>query len=225
MFKVITNHPVAIDSDDHNHPEGIFYDNNLDVGFVNSAESYFQNRKISFLDQGCAGGALAIEFHNRGHLSIGIDGSDQALNPSQWLIEEKKRMPNGHENWKKYHDEILFTCDLAKEYTIEHNGELAKFDLITSWDVMEHFNPEDVDQVLASTAKHLKPDGIFVANIALFQSGRHESDYNIDYHKTVRDSQFWHERLEKFFSKIDYPFTATNRRSGPMYLLYAGKKL
>lgn len=229
MLQLVTDHPIAIDSDDHKHPEGVFYDNNLNIDFVNSVENYFKNKdQIYFMDQGCAGGALAVEFFKRGHKSIGLEGSDQILNPSEELLKEKTKNPEGHENWKQYFNQILFTCDLTKEYKILEDNNTVQFDLITSWDVMEHFNEEDVDNVLSLTYKHLKSGGMFIANIALFQSGRMhhpECKYEILYHKTVKDSNWWEHKLSKYFSKIDYPFSCTNRQVNHSHFLYAGKKI
>lgn len=230
MFSVKTNHPVAYDSKDHLYPEGVFWDNNVSLDFVRSVELYF-GKKIDFMDQGCAGGALVVEMHKRGHRSLGLEGSDQLLNPTDMMLKEYGKTPVGFENWQVYGNFNLFTCDLSKEYEVFWDESPAKFDLITSWDVMEHFKPEDVDQVLTSVHKHLKEDGLFVASIAIFQSYRqpsplgagHLSVEHVEYHESVFPESWWLEKCDKYFERIDYPFGITNRGIH-QHLLFCGRK-
>jgi len=228
MFKVITNHPVAVDADDHLHPEGVFYDNNLNPAFVNDVEKFYGENKINFLDQGCSGGALAIEFHKRGHNSLGLEGSDQILKPSSELMTEKKgRKPAGYDNWQEFHGKNLFTCDITKEYQILLDDKPFEADLITSWDVMEHFHENQVEEVIKQTVKHMKVGGLFIANISLIQSGRlhnPECTYEIHYHKTVQPAEWWLDKLNKYLTQVPCPFANHNRAVFSHHLLYAGVK-
>jgi 2-polyprenyl-3-methyl-5-hydroxy-6-metoxy-1,4-benzoquinol methylase len=83
-MKVITEHKVATESPDHLFPWGTARDNTTDLGFIDEIENYF-NKKIKTLDIGCSGGQLTIDFHNRGHLAIGIEGSDFSLNMEEQI--------------------------------------------------------------------------------------------------------------------------------------------
>ena len=86
-MKVITDHPVALNSPDHIFPWGTKRDNTTDVGFIEEIEDYFGRRnKIKALDIGCSGGQLTIDFCMRGHDAIGIEGSDLRKNMSYWSI-------------------------------------------------------------------------------------------------------------------------------------------
>jgi len=51
-----TDHPIAVDSDDHRFPRGTLHDDTRWPRFCAAAESIFPGRKIRFLDIGCAGG-------------------------------------------------------------------------------------------------------------------------------------------------------------------------
>jgi cyclopropane fatty-acyl-phospholipid synthase-like methyltransferase len=231
MITVKTNHPIAIDSLDHIYPEGVYYDNNVSETFVNDVQKFF-NKKINFLDLGCAGGALSVRMHELGHKSIGIDGSDGCLNIKDYVIKHfNGNLPLGYSNWKTYVNKILFTADITKNYEILENNQLVKFDLITCWDVMEHFEPNQVEDFLLNIEKHLNPGGIFIASIALFDSGSNtqwEDSPNINYHKSVFPADWWLPKLENHLNTTAYPFSVCNREyigfNGDSYLLYTGTK-
>lgn len=232
MFNVKTDYPVAINSDDHKYPEGIYYDNNCNFKFVQDVEQYFNSKPINFMDLGCAGGELVCQIHKRGHNSVGLEGSDHCLNIRPDMIKEVGREPAGMQNWQIYGNKNLFTCDVTKPYEVIQDNNLFQCDLITCWDVMEHFEPDEVDMFLMQTHKHLKDKGIFIASIALFDSGRHAESQNtpagLNYHKSVFNSYWWLKRLQNYFKQIAYPFSVTNRDidplGGPGYLIYAGVK-
>lgn len=224
MIKIQTNYPIASDSLDHLYPEGVYYDNNVSINFINQIESFYVfinnkiDHKINFLDLGCAGGALSVAMHERGHKSIGIDGSDQCINIVPEVYNHFGRLPYGYDNWKKYYNDILFTCDVTKEFSILENDEILKFDLITCWDVMEHFNENSIDSFLEQVCKHLKNDGIFMGSIAMFDSGTNNpwTDVknpieDINYHNSVFPKNWWIDRFLKYFNVYNYPFSITNR--------------
>ena len=75
-MKVITDYPVAYESKDHTEPWGTKGDNNTSLPYIEEIEKHFGGKKINFLDIGCSGGQLVVDLHNRGHKSIGIEGSD-----------------------------------------------------------------------------------------------------------------------------------------------------
>jgi Methyltransferase domain len=236
MIKVKTEYPIAADSDDHKYPEGVYYDNNITYKFVEEIENYFGNKQINLLDLGCAGGELVCRMVDRGHSkSVGLEGSDHCLNLKPEMVDEIGFLPLGYTNWRDYAHKNLFTCDITKEYQILDDDKPMEFDLITSWDVMEHFEPDSVDTFLQQIYNHIKPNGLFISQIALFHSGRHSNSKNtpndLDYHKSVFPRDWWLEKINKYYNQIDYPFSVGNRDQtygsslqNPSYLIYAGIK-
>lgn len=237
MITLETKFPLAVDSDDHIYPEGAFIDNNVNLRFIEGVERYYDGRKIDFMDLGCAGGGLVCEMHKRGHNSVGLEGSDTCLNPSRELVDKVQALPAGFGNWQTYGNNRLFTCDVTKRYQVYEDGQPLQFDLITCWDVMEHFYPDQIETFLRMVYNHMKPNGIFLASIALFDSGRHphlvaadpNTPENLNYHKSVYGPEWWLERVNVFFNRIPFPFDQANRLSVPVeqnerYLTFVGVK-
>lgn len=232
MITVITNHPIAEDSDDHKYPDGIHYDNGFSWLFADNVESYF-NRKIDILDLGCAGGGLVTGMINRGHNAVGLEGSDHCLNVNKNLVDKLGTMPLGYENWQTYGNKNLFTCDITYDYEIRNNDQLMQFDLITCFDVMEHFYEERIETFLKMVTKHLKDDGIFFASIALYTLIKDKlvEDGQVEYHKSLFTKEKWIDMLTNHLIQIDFPFSITNRGHDPnfdphnWYLTFAGRKL
>jgi cyclopropane fatty-acyl-phospholipid synthase-like methyltransferase len=83
-----------------------------------------------------------------------------------------------------------------------------KFDLITCFDVMEHFHEHELDMFFKMIQYHLKPQGIFVASIALFDLIK---DEGVNWHKSVYPKKRWVKKNSKYLKKIPYPFNITNR--------------
>lgn len=231
MYNIVTKNPIAIDSDDHHYPDGVHLDNWCNPQLIHDIETYFNNKKIDFLDLGCAGGGLTVGMLQRGHNALGLEGSDHCLNLNSSVINKLGSLPLGFQNWKIYGNKNLFTCDVTYDYSIiNENNLVQKFDLITCMDVMEHFYEDRIDKFLEMVTNHLKPNGIFVAIIALFHLEKDKilDDGKVDYHKSLFSHEKWYEILGKYLNKKDYPFTCTNREmrstSDDQYLLYAGTK-
>lgn len=210
MITLLTDHPIAEDSDDHHHPDGIYFDNSLHHNFVSSVENYFQ-RPIKLLDLGCAGGQLVVHMLGKGHDAVGLEGSDHCLNMDMNAVKLMRQMPLGYKNWQMHGRKNLFTCDVTYDYEIQQNNELMKFDLITCFDVMEHFFPERIDTFCQMVLKHLAPEGMFVASIALFELAKDGAVY----HNSLFPREKWHDILSKHFKSIEFPFECTNRGHGP----------
>ena len=153
MFVVKTDFPVACDSPDHLRPLGTRIDNNTNVKLIEEMESFFPGRKIFSLDLGCSGGQFVVDQFNRGHLALGIEGSD-------YSITHKRA------NWPEFHGKLLFTADLTKPFEIFTEGKPARFDVITAWEVLEHLKPEDLQGILTRIEALLDDDGIFFGSIA-----------------------------------------------------------
>jgi len=212
MIKVDTKFPIAYESADHIHPEGIYCDNNLNLSFIEQLESFLNQKKINFMDIGCAGGEMVCEMYRRGHISVGLEGSDQCLNVRPEMVTEVGKEPLGKSNWEKYGNQILFTCDVTKPFSVFKDDELMKFDVITCFDVIEHFEPEDQSNFIQNIKKHLKNDGIFLAAIAMFNAGRSVGTDDIEYHKSIFPVEWWQNKFqENEMIEISYPFNTTNR--------------
>ena len=152
MTQVVTSNPVAVNSPDHINPYGTSRDNSTNLKFVKEIKDK-HGHPINFLDIGCSGGQLVVDFHITGNFAIGLEGSDYSVK---------------HEraNWPVYHNKILFTCDCSKPFFIlDDDGFFIQFDVITAWEVIEHFSPHDLSQVFLNISNHLKPGGSFYGTI------------------------------------------------------------
>jgi hypothetical protein len=113
-LKVITEKSVALESPDHIFPVGTKNDNSTESNYISEVENYFDNKKINVMDIGCAGGQLAVDFYNRGHNSIGLEGSDYNIKHKQF-------------NWTEYHEKVLWTADLTKPLkVVDENGNVIR---------------------------------------------------------------------------------------------------
>lgn len=203
MITVQTNYPIATDSPDHIMPWGTANDNFSSQEFINELLQNY-SEPISFLDLGCSGGQLVIDIHNRGHLSIGLEGSDYSIVHSR-------------ANWPTYYNKNLFTCDVTKPYKIFKDNEQVLFDVITAWEVVEHISNEDLYPFFKQVNDNLKPGGIFLASIAT-----HEDVINgVTLHQSVHSQEVW---LNEVFPRIldgttlqvfPYPFQH-KVRNGPL---------
>lgn len=215
-MKVITKYPVAVDSPDHLYPWGTSADNSTSIGFIEEIENYFLNEKISFLDIGCSGGQLVVDFFERGHTSVGIEGSNFSV-------------VNERANWPKYHNKCLFTCDASKQYEITNdNDEIIKFDCISSWEVIEHIHPDELDQFFSNISKHMHKKSIFVGSISLVSDchtcgGRTQEP--VELHQSLFSKEIWvNEILSKYFIVEEYPFNHKVRNEPNSFFVKLIKK-
>lgn len=190
MIEIRTNNPVAYDSPDHIQPWGTANDNYTSVEFINEIEDFFiknKKDKIKFLDLGCSGGQLVIDFLNRGHFSVGLEGSDYSARI-------------GRANWGDYYNKNLFTCDITKPYSVHENDKTILFDLITAWEVVEHISTEDLYNFFNLINKNLSYEGIFLASIAT-----HEDVVNgVRLHQSVFPKTEWIENIiPKIIEEMD----------------------
>lgn len=191
-MKIVTDHAVAYDSPDHIFPWGTKRDNTTDLGFIAEIENYFDGKKIKTLDIGCSGGQLTIDFNNRGHAAIGIEGSDYSV-------------LHNRANWPQHHNKCLFTCDAAKPFEIVNDKDRpVQFDLITAWEVVEHICPDGLEQFFFNIKKHMTTDAIFCASIAPIP----DVVEGHVLHQSVFNKKTWYnEILPKYFTRIsELPF-------------------
>ncbi|KIU27517.1 hypothetical protein SR39_29630 [Methylobacterium radiotolerans] len=202
--RVVTAKALADDTPDHLFPRGTAVDNTRSPRFVAACETQFGSR-LRHLDIGSAGGGLVWDFTQRGHFSIGIEGSD-------WSRKEQRA------EWRTIPDR-LFTADVRFPFRVEDEaGECRKFDLVTAWELFEHIPEADLLTLLHSICRHLRPGGVVVASIATF-ADRDEAGH--DFHATIRDRAWWEDvfmasgliPIESPFQLRDYPRGSGNPRA------------
>jgi SAM-dependent methyltransferase len=190
-YELITDFPVAIQSNDHLHPRGTKYDNTRHPRFVAACEKQFSNKQLSFLDLGCAGGGLVYDFLHRGHHAIGLEGSDfSKINQrAEWRV-----IPNN-----------LYTCDITKPFLIKNLSKdcNAQFDIISMWEVLEHILEADQPVMFKNIYDHLATGGYFVGSIAM-----HDDIFEgVSFHPTLHDPIWWKERFKDLgFNLMDNKF-------------------
>ncbi len=176
-FKIQSNDPIATDSADHQWPRGTLYDNSQNRQFNRKAYALLdQKSDFSLMDLGCAGGGFVRSLLEDGFLALGLEGSDIS-----------KRLRSGEWGNIPYH---LATCDITRPfevYTIEN--QIAQFDMITAWDVLEHIPEERIPILLANIRKHLLPHGFFVGSVDCIPDGNPLT--GAVYHVTLKEKAWW----------------------------------
>lgn len=202
--RVVTTNALASDTPDHLFPRGTAADNTRSPRFVAACETVFGN-PLRHLDIGSAGGGLVWDFTQRGHFSIGIEGSD-------WSRREQRA------EWRTIPDR-LFTADVRYPFRIEDDaGKCQQFDLVTAWELFEHIPQESLPTLLKSIHTHLRSSGVVVASIATF-ADRDEAGH--EFHATIRDRPWWETvfkaagliPIESPFQVRDYPRGSGNPRT------------
>tara|TARA_R110000796_G_scaffold22716_1_gene65565 strand:- start:246 stop:893 length:648 start_codon:yes stop_codon:yes gene_type:complete len=197
MITLKTDHPIAYDSPDHIFPWGTMRDNFTNKSFIGETLDFWKERgkdKINFLDLGCSGGQLVIDYINRGHLGIGLEGSD-------YSVKHKRA------NWPEYHNKNLFTCDITKEYELFEDDKKLKFDVITAWEVIEHIKPNDQKSFFNHINDNLNEGGFFCGSISI----REEIVEGHSLHQTVWDESIWYKNFPDILKDTNlelyqYPF-------------------
>lgn len=183
MFKVITNHIVAIESPDHIStlgPEptgGPSMDNSRNRNF--NTRLYQLVGKPSVLDLGCSGGGFVKDCVDDGLLAVGLEGSDYSA------IRQRAEWATIPQN--------LFTCDCTKSFQIIYNDEPFVFNIVTAWEFAEHIAEKDWPILCENVRKHLKKDGLWIMSI----SERLSDPNGPQFHQTVHPKDWWLEMFKK----------------------------
>ena len=184
-----------------------------DESYIEEVESYFAGRKINVMDIGCAGGQLIVDFHKRGHLAIGLEGSDYNIKHSQF-------------NWPVYHQKVLWTADLTKPLKImDSQDDRILFDIISAWEVVEHIRPGELDIFFDNVLDQLKPDGIFVSSVNMGPDVRRDVNGNlVILHQSVFPEDYWKKVILKDRNVDFYPFNNKVRNCTNSFYMTMRKK-
>jgi len=179
-----TDFPFCYDSEDYKQPCGSAHDYYSNPLFIQRTELLFRGPSPLFvLDLGCANGTMIVDYIKKGHVGIGIDGSDFGV----------KNKTGG---WGT-NPESFFNADLAKPFSLIRTDfdDRVIFDIVTAWEVLEHIKEEDLPQFFENIKKHISASSLCFFSIALFESG--------PYHQNVKNETWWRERLSKDFIIYD----------------------
>ncbi|MDM0108311.1 rhamnan synthesis F family protein [Variovorax sp. J22R24] len=198
-FKCVTDYPVAYDSPDHIHPVGTVLDHTRHPRFIRACEDYFgSGKQLSFLDIGCSAGGIVLDAVLRGHIGVGLEGSD--ISRLQQRAE-----------WRLLGD-CLFTCDVTRPFELSSGEDSPfKFDVISAWEVLEHLSPDGVEGMFANLARHTHSGSVFACSISQVDGGFTED--GVPLHQTLEPLPWWRERAAKYgfdvldsdaFSRLDF---------------------
>ncbi len=181
MFRVLTDHPVAHWSVDHQDPGGTANDNSRNRDFNRKLYRLFPGatRPLRITDWGCSGGGFVRDCLDDGHHAFGLEGSDYSLvrRRAEWGT-----IPQS-----------LACCDITEPFRILRllydNGpdeetvwDNAAFDVITLWEVIEHLPEPRLPQFSTNLANHLAPGGMVIGSISTVEGG---------HHPTVQPREWW----------------------------------
>jgi SAM-dependent methyltransferase len=198
---------VAIDSTDHIFPWGTLRDNSYNRRFNRKLYNLFPKKKhIRVLDLGCSGGGFVKSCIEDGHFAVGLEGSD-------WSKKMKRA------EWATIPD-FLFTCDITCDFELflEADGENTplRFDVVTSWDVLEHIREDRISHVARNVKKHLLPEGIWVLSIDPYE----DVVDGVNMHATMQGKDWWIDKFLKlgFTHREEYVvYFNTQFVRGPKY--------
>ena len=174
---------IAYESPDHLIPFGTRRDNSTHRRFNKKLfELYGIDRSLWVMDLGCSGGGFVKSCLDEGSMAVGIEGSDYSrkLRRAEWRTIT----------------EYLFTADITAPFEVLGDfgaGEKRiQFDVITSWEVMEHIHERDLPAVAANVKKHLKPGGLWIMSVSLVD----DIHNGVNLHQTVKPKPWWVEKMQ-----------------------------
>ena len=185
-IRIIVNaeRTVAVSSPDHLIPWGTSRNNSRNPRFNEKlCRLYPATRALKILDLGCAGGGFVKDCIDAGHLAVGLEGSDysQRHRRAEWAT-----IP-----------EFLFTCDITGAFEVLLQEPVAttrvQFDVVTSWEVLEHITEADLDRLIANVKQHLAPGGLWIMSIASYD----DICNGVNLHQTVKPQAWWVEQFRR----------------------------
>jgi hypothetical protein len=181
VLELKTDHPVALESNDHISPDSTNEGVSRPTSFVQNCIRVL-GPNIKCLDVGPGAGGLVFEYAMNQVLAVGIDGSDfcRINKVGYWPL-----LPNN-----------LFTCDVTKPFSFlsRESQTLIHFDVVTMWEVLEHIAESDLPSVFSNINRHLSTSGYFIGSISLLayvdRNGR-------PYHVTVKPKSWWEAKFSE----------------------------
>ena len=183
LYTVETANPVASESADHKWPRGTAFDNSSNRNFNLKLYAHFGFRPdLRVLDLGCSGGGFVKSFLEDGYLGVGLEGSD-------W----SKKLRSGEWDTCPHH---LLTCDITSRFEVRTStGTPMTFHCITAWEVLEHIPADKLPALIDNVARHLAPDGIFVASVDTAPDSNPVT--GAVYHVTLQPKAWWLEQFAR----------------------------
>ena len=170
MVKIITDFPIAYESNDHLHPFGTARDNTKNGMYVRELIKRCGS-DMKYMDIGCSGGGFVRQFIDNGIFAVGVEGSDYS----------KK---NKRAEWATIPD-FLFTGDITKPFHFVNDDEnKILFNAISAWDVLEHISKADLPNLLQNLKDNLVQGGLFIASVATFPDQE-------NLHVTLETKSWW----------------------------------
>lgn len=200
-----TDFPIALNSHDHLMPDSTAEGLSRPTLFVRHCIDVLGG-DIRTLDIGTGAAGLVYEWAVNGVLAAGIDGSDfcRKNKIGYWPL-----LPNN-----------LLTCDITKpfKFTNKESSVGVGFDVITSWEVLEHIAASDLAILFTNIRNNLKDNGYFICSISLV---RYTDQFGNPYHVTLQPKDWWKDRFEENGLQvlIDHPFNQALfcRGNGPRF--------
>jgi hypothetical protein len=194
---LVCEREIAYESPDHLIPKGTRSNNSRNKRFNRKLywlylDTYARSQ-LKILDLGCAGGGFVKDCIDSGCLAVGLEGSDYS--------KIRKRM-----EWATI-PEFLFTCDITKSFDLYVDSSTKKrerilFEVVTSWELLEHIHNRDLDQLAANVKNHLAPHGLWIMSV----SSEEDIVDGVQLHQTVKPREWWIERFKSlgFHALDDY---------------------
>lgn len=191
-MRIYTEHPIAVDSNDHLIPHGTVRDRSDATKFCEFVR-YNWPEKQTLLDLGTANGTVVTSAVYQGFDAYGIEGSD---------APRLRQAEIAGEPWNNYYNVRLFHADLRYPFTLSNDDTLdstripyrcpVAFDIITAWDVLEHMTEETIDTVMENIRKHSKTGTFVMATIQF------DAKNNQLYHHLLKPRGWWINKFDEF---------------------------
>jgi SAM-dependent methyltransferase len=134
------------------------------------AASHLNRSDFSVLELGCGGGGFRVLLENFGASSyLGVDANPLPFFHSPYMLQAPR-------NYRL----------LNLQETINFG---TSFDVVCSFEVLEHIREDRLDCMLASIANHMSPESIFLGTAALTDC--------FDVHITVHPREWWIEQFAR----------------------------
>lgn len=176
------------------------------VNFFSNCFSAFASNCISrygvksVLDLGCGSGILTHAFRSRGVNTCTVDANPIAAKDSPYIDE----------------NHFLARTDKALDIRDEQ-GNRKKFDLITSFDHVEHIEDKTIHIFMSNVKEHLADDGIFIFIAHTFTYPGDQAHI----HCNTSPKEYWIQKLEENGMREIVPDFRINRSGGDAHEIFA----